>query len=727
MRAVRGERSGPRRPAVRAPGGRSGDDRYILYTGGTTGVPAGVVWRHDDLLSGALATAAGEESAPADAARASSSGRVENRLRCLPASPLNHGAAQWSALATLFGGGTVVLVGRLRRRGALVGRRGGGGHHPRDRGRRLRPAARRRPRRRAGPLGPQPAAVGHLGRRAAVGHRPRRSCSPACRGSRWSTGTAPRRPAAIGHSVAWPGQADPGTSRFEVGAAHRGARRRTGSPCPRARARSGWSPTAVAVPIGYHGDEAESARVFPMIDGVRWALPGDLATVEADGSVRLLGRGASSINSGGEKVSPEEVEAVLKSHPDVFDAVVLGVADDRWGERVVAARAAPRGVCPRTDDLTDHCRAELADFKVPRQVVLVDAIERLSTGKADLAWARAVVRSERGPALWLPFALMEFNLALVNDAIARAYPDRECIVWGEKRFTYGDLAERTTPPGQRAPRPGPRHPPAAVRSSTGHESGPGPARALPLQRQRVPRGHARRVPGPGRAVQRQLPLRRRRAALPAQGRRRARHRLPLLLRPDPGRGAARPARPRGAGPGGRRLRRGAARRRGRLRAACSPPPRTRSRSTTSRPTTSTSSTRAARPACRRACCGGSTTSSSAPWAAGPSAAATSFTSYDEIVESAGRGGLKVIATPPLMHGAAQWSTVHLLHRRRHRRHARGDPPPRPRRGLEGGRGREGAHDAGGGRRLRPAAHRGARERASTTRRASSCSSTAARR
>jgi acyl-CoA synthetase (AMP-forming)/AMP-acid ligase II len=149
-----------------------------------------------------------------------------------------------------------------------------------------------------------------------------------------------------------------------------------------------------AVPLGYHGDDDETARVFPVIDGVRWALPGDLATVEADGRLRLLGRGSSSINRGGEKISPEEVESVLKSHPDVFDAVVLGVADERWGERVVAVVQPRPGACPTTDDLAEHCGTELADFKAPRQVVLVDSVERLSTGKANISWARSVVARE---------------------------------------------------------------------------------------------------------------------------------------------------------------------------------------------------------------------------------------------------------------------------------------------------------------------------------------------
>ena len=125
-----------------------------------------------------------------------------------------------------------------------------------------------------------------------------------------------------------------------------------------------------------------------MIDGVRWAIPGDLGRVEGDGSITLLGRGASSINSGGEKVFPEEVEAVLKAHPAVFDAVVVGVPDPRWGQEVTAV------VAPRSRRVVDgreliaHCRAHLAQFKAPHRVVVVADLQRKPSGKPDLAWAR---------------------------------------------------------------------------------------------------------------------------------------------------------------------------------------------------------------------------------------------------------------------------------------------------------------------------------------------------
>lgn len=142
------------------------------------------------------------------------------------------------------------------------------------------------------------------------------------------------------------------------------------------------------IPIGYHGDPEGSAETFVEIQGQRWAIPGDLARVEADGSITLLGRGSSSINTGGEKVFPEEVEIVLKSHPTVFDAVVVGIPDERFGERVAAVVQARSGALVDVADLEAHCRTQLADFKVPRRVVS-DEVRRRPSGKADLGWARA--------------------------------------------------------------------------------------------------------------------------------------------------------------------------------------------------------------------------------------------------------------------------------------------------------------------------------------------------
>jgi acyl-CoA synthetase (AMP-forming)/AMP-acid ligase II len=147
------------------------------------------------------------------------------------------------------------------------------------------------------------------------------------------------------------------------------------------------------VPIGYYNAPEKSANTFIEIDGERWAIPGDLATVEADGRILLLGRGSVCINSGGEKVFPEEVESVLKEHPDVLDAVVVGVEDARFGERVVAVCQTRSGAALDLAALREFCRGRLAGYKIPRGVVCLQRIKRSPAGKADYPWAREAARN----------------------------------------------------------------------------------------------------------------------------------------------------------------------------------------------------------------------------------------------------------------------------------------------------------------------------------------------
>jgi acyl-CoA synthetase (AMP-forming)/AMP-acid ligase II len=144
------------------------------------------------------------------------------------------------------------------------------------------------------------------------------------------------------------------------------------------------------VPLGYYKDAKKSAETFIEVDGRRYAIPGDFASLEADGSITLLGRGSVCINSGGEKVFPEEVEAALKAHPDVFDVVVVGVRDERWGERVAAVAQARAGHTPTLEALAAHCRSKIAGYKIPRSLYLVERIERSPSGKPDYPWAKAL-------------------------------------------------------------------------------------------------------------------------------------------------------------------------------------------------------------------------------------------------------------------------------------------------------------------------------------------------
>jgi acyl-CoA synthetase (AMP-forming)/AMP-acid ligase II len=162
-------------------------------------------------------------------------------------------------------------------------------------------------------------------------------------------------------------------------------------PVPRGSGIVGRLATRGRVPLGYYKDDARTARTFVEIDGARWSLPGDMATIDADGTVHLLGRGTLCINTGGEKVYPEEVEAVVKTCAGVDDAVVVGAPDPRWGERVVAVIASAEP--PSLETMQSHCRAHLAGYKVPRALHVVEEIARTDAGKADYAWAKRIALS----------------------------------------------------------------------------------------------------------------------------------------------------------------------------------------------------------------------------------------------------------------------------------------------------------------------------------------------
>jgi len=146
--------------------------------------------------------------------------------------------------------------------------------------------------------------------------------------------------------------------------------------------------TGPNVPVGYYKDEEKSGRTFREIGGVRYSFPGDMATVDADGTVSLLGRGSACINTGGEKVYPEEVEETLKTHPDVEDCLVFGLDDERFGQRVVGVVSAAPDSAVDPEAIIEHARARLAHFKTPRELVVVGVVPRAPNGKADYASAR---------------------------------------------------------------------------------------------------------------------------------------------------------------------------------------------------------------------------------------------------------------------------------------------------------------------------------------------------
>ncbi|MBC7171695.1 MAG: AMP-binding protein, partial [Polyangiaceae bacterium] len=146
------------------------------------------------------------------------------------------------------------------------------------------------------------------------------------------------------------------------------------------------------LPLGYYKDEAKTAERFRVIDGKRWVIPGDFATIEEDGRITFLGRGSKCINTGGEKVFPEEVEEALKAHPDVVDCLVVGIPDERWGQRVGAVVATQDGKTLSLEEVQAHARKHVAGYKVPRDLVLAATIERFPSGKPDYTWAEKLAR-----------------------------------------------------------------------------------------------------------------------------------------------------------------------------------------------------------------------------------------------------------------------------------------------------------------------------------------------
>jgi fatty-acyl-CoA synthase len=153
----------------------------------------------------------------------------------------------------------------------------------------------------------------------------------------------------------------------------------------------GWLAQCGRVPLGYLGDAEKTERTFPTIDGVRYSVPGDRARITADGVLELHGRDSVTINSGGEKIFAEEVEAALAHHPAVYDVIVTGRPSERWGNEVVAIVQLRDGSSATTDELLAACDGHIARYKFPKDIIVVDKIERSPAGKADYRWAQSLV------------------------------------------------------------------------------------------------------------------------------------------------------------------------------------------------------------------------------------------------------------------------------------------------------------------------------------------------
>jgi acyl-CoA synthetase (AMP-forming)/AMP-acid ligase II len=372
-------------------GPRSPDDLYILYTGGTTGMPKGVMWRAEDIFFGAFG-GGNLGDTPIDAPE-----QVVDALdlhrRGLPACPFMHGTAHWMAFGTLYSGGTVVIspehhfdpehLWRLveRERVTFLVIVGDAFARPLvETYDRLDP-----------PVDVTPLTV-VLSGGAVLSPAVKAAWVDRLPGTLLIDGFGASETGGQGQSVSAAGGEVEHVARFHVN----DETTVLGDDLqPVAPGVVGKLARRGHVPLGYYHDAEKTAATFPVVDGVRWSVPGDHARIEDDGTITVLGRGSVSINTGGEKVYPEEVEAALKSHASVFDAVVVGVPDERWGERVTAVVQARGGAAPGVDELAEHVRALLASYKVPRDVVLVDAIVRSPSGKPDYRWARATAAAAR--------------------------------------------------------------------------------------------------------------------------------------------------------------------------------------------------------------------------------------------------------------------------------------------------------------------------------------------
>jgi 3-oxocholest-4-en-26-oate---CoA ligase len=380
-------------------GPRSDDDHYVLYTGGTTGMPKGVVWRHEDVffaLGGGIDAYTNERVAD-EWTLAEKAKTVDTPLRALNLPPLMHGAAQWGFLRFAFEGNVSVMLRKFDPHEVwrTIAREGINTVS-------ITGDAMARPMVEAlaemgGPDALDLSSLFVLASTAAIfsptvkdqyldlfpnlliidaigsSETGSNGMRTVAKGDTQNSGGGPTVTAARDAVVL-----DEALNEIPPGTGQQGRLARRGN-----------------VPVAYYKDPEKSAATFVIgASGARYALAGDMAILEGDGTITLLGRGSQCINSGGEKIFPEEVEAALKAHPGVFDAVVVGVPDERWGQRVAAVVQPRDGDAPTLDQLDAHCRGYVAGYKVPKELHLVSEVVRSPSGKPDYPWAAKVARGE---------------------------------------------------------------------------------------------------------------------------------------------------------------------------------------------------------------------------------------------------------------------------------------------------------------------------------------------
>jgi 3-oxocholest-4-en-26-oate---CoA ligase len=369
---------------VRAPWGRSGDDLVFLYTGGTTGMPKGVMWRQADLYAHANAgTPIDPVAVDLDRVRVRA---ARGGVSLLPASPLMHGTGMTMGIAGLRVAGNVVLLeGRsfdarecldviARERVYGVAIVGDAFARP------MLETLRESP-------GEWDLSCVRLVTSAGVmwSEPVKEALLEFVPNARLSDGFASSEAFGMGGSVSSRKDGVRSTGQFTLGDDARVVDEH-GRDVVAGSGEAGLVAVGGPQPLGYYNDPEKTAKTFRVIDGKRYSIPGDWATVDADGTLRLLGRGSVCINTGGEKVFPEEVEEALKTHDAVRDAIVVGVADDRFVEAICAVvelTDSTKETPPDPAELIAHVKGRLASFKAPRHVLIVASVGRAPNGKAD--------------------------------------------------------------------------------------------------------------------------------------------------------------------------------------------------------------------------------------------------------------------------------------------------------------------------------------------------------